>query len=74
MLRIFNQRSRPPAVDRSDHGNTDADTLNVEIGAEVAGFEPDYFDKRQLGMLDRFSQFGLVAAREAVSDSGISRW
>ena len=48
-------------------------TLNVEIGAEVAGFEPaDYFDKRQLGMLDRFSQFGLVAAREAVSDSGIS--
>ena len=49
------------------------DTLNVEIGAEVAGFEPaDYFDKRQLGMLDRFSQFGLVAAREAVSDSGMS--
>lgn len=49
------------------------DTLNVKIGAEVAGFEPsDYFDKRQLGMLDRFSQFGLVAAREAVSDSGIS--
>ena len=49
------------------------DTLNVKIGAEVAGFEPsDYFDKRQLGMLDRFSQFGLVAAREAVADSGIS--
>jgi len=49
------------------------DTLNVKIGAEVAGFEPsDYFDKRQLGMLDRFSQFGLFAAREAVSDSGIS--
>ena len=49
------------------------DTLNVKIGAEVAGFEPsDYFDKRQLGMLDRFSQFGLVAAREAVSDLGIS--
>jgi nodulation protein E len=49
------------------------DTLTVQIGAEVAGFEPhDYFGKRQLGMLDRFSQFGLVAAREAVSDSGIS--
>lgn len=49
------------------------DTLTVKIGAEVAGFEPqEYFDKRQLGMLDRFSQFGLVAAREAVSDSGIS--
>jgi len=49
------------------------ETLNVEIGAEVAGFEPaEYFDKRQLGMLDRFSQFGLVAAREAVSDSGVA--
>ena len=49
------------------------DTLNVNIGAEVAGFEPaDYFHKRQLGMLDRFSQFGLVAAREAVSDSGVT--
>jgi nodulation protein E len=49
------------------------DTLTVRIGAEVAGFEPqEYFGKRQLGMLDRFSQFGLVAAREAVSDSGIS--
>ena len=49
------------------------ESLNVGIGAEVAGFEPaDYFQKRQLGMLDRFSQFGLVAAREAVSDSGVT--
>ena len=49
------------------------DTLTVEIGAEVAGFKPqEYFEKRQLGFLDRFSQFGLVAAREAVADSGIS--
>ncbi|MGB0553568.1 MAG: beta-ketoacyl-[acyl-carrier-protein] synthase family protein [Alphaproteobacteria bacterium] len=49
------------------------DTLTVRIGAEVAGFEPqEHFEKRQLGMLDRFSQFGLVASREAVADSGIS--
>ncbi len=49
------------------------ETLTVRIGAEVANFEPqDYFDKRQLGMLDRFSQFGLVAAREAIADSGVS--
>ena len=49
------------------------DTLTVRIGAEVAGFKPqEYFEKRQLGFLDRFSQFGLVAAREAVADSGIS--
>jgi nodulation protein E len=49
------------------------ETLTIQVGAEVAGFKPqDYFEKRQLGLLDRFSQFGLVAAREAVSDSGIS--
>ena len=49
------------------------DTLTVRIGAEVAGFQPqEHFEKRQLGMLDRFSQFGVVAAREAVADSGIS--
>ena len=49
------------------------DTLTVRIGAEVAGFQPqEHFEKRQLGFLDRFSQFGLVAAREAVADSGIS--
>jgi len=49
------------------------DTLTVKIGAEVAGFEPqNHFEKRQLGMLDRFSQFGLIAAREAVADSGLS--
>ena len=49
------------------------DKWTVKIGAEVAGFEPqEYFEKRQLGMLDRFSQFGLIAAREAISDSGIS--
>ncbi len=49
------------------------DTLTVKIGAEIAGFEPkNHFGKRQLGMLDRFSQFGLIAAREAVADSGLS--
>ncbi|PPR63752.1 MAG: 3-oxoacyl-[acyl-carrier-protein] synthase 2 [Alphaproteobacteria bacterium MarineAlpha4_Bin2] len=49
------------------------DTLTVKIGAEVAGFEPkNHFEKRQLGMLDRFSQFGLMAAREAVAASGLS--
>lgn len=48
------------------------DSLTVRIGAEVAGFDPkSHFDQRKLGMLDRFSQFGMVAAREAVKDSGL---
>ena len=49
------------------------DMLTVRIGAEIAGFDPKaHFEPRKLGMLDRFSQFGMVAAREAVKDSGIA--
>src|SRR3546814_17620052 len=48
------------------------DTLTVRIGAEVRNFDPTaHFEKRQLGMLDRFSQLALVAARQAAADSGI---
>ncbi|MBV7409695.1 beta-ketoacyl synthase [Maritimibacter sp. DP1N21-5] len=47
--------------------------LSVKIGAQVKGFEPsDHFDKQQLGLLDRFSQFALVAGREAMETSGLS--
>ncbi len=46
--------------------------LNVKIAAEVKDFDPkDHFDRKQLGMLDRFAQFALVAAREAIDESGI---
>ncbi|MEE8546250.1 MAG: beta-ketoacyl-[acyl-carrier-protein] synthase family protein, partial [Alphaproteobacteria bacterium] len=48
------------------------DGLIVSIGAEIKGFDPsDHFEKAQLPLLDRFSQFALVAAREAVADSGL---
>ncbi|MBE0552773.1 MAG: beta-ketoacyl-[acyl-carrier-protein] synthase family protein [Rhodobacteraceae bacterium] len=50
----------------------DADRLSVQIGAQVKHFTPeDHFDKAQLGMLDRFAQFALVAARQAVAQSGL---
>ena len=50
------------------------DTTNVRIqnGAEVRGFDPaQHFEGAQVELLDRFAQFALVAAREAVRDSGI---
>jgi len=50
------------------------DTTNVRIqnGAEVRGFDPaQHFEGAQVDLLDRFAQFALVAAREAVRDSGI---
>lgn len=51
----------------------DCETLRFKNGAEVRGFDPAaHFEKRQLDQLDRFAQFGLVAAREAVADAGIA--
>ncbi len=48
------------------------DKLSIRIGAEVANFDPgSHFDPKRLAMLDRFSQFELVAAREAVADAGL---
>ena len=52
------------AVDRS--------LLRFSNGAEVRGYNPeDQFDFKQAGFLDRFAQFALIAAREAVQDAGI---
>ena len=48
------------------------DLLLVKIAAEVRGFDPAaHFEHKRLPLLDRVSQFALVAAREAVAQSGI---
>lgn len=50
----------------------DPSSLSIQIAAEVPDYTPtDYFPTKRLDMLDRFSQFGLIAAREAVQMSGI---
>ncbi len=49
-----------------------ADALQIRIGADVAGYDPArHFDPKRLGMLDRYSQFALIAAREAIADAGL---
>lgn len=46
--------------------------LGIKIAAEVRDFDANaHFDEKRLSILDRFSQFTLVAAREAVAASGI---
>src|SRR5579883_1313137 len=46
--------------------------LNVKIAAEVRGFDPAaHIDSKRLPLLDRVSQLALVAAREAVAQSGL---
>jgi nodulation protein E len=50
----------------------DRGLLRFPNGAEVQGFDPArYFEEKEIGLLDRFAQFGVVAAREAVVQSGI---
>jgi nodulation protein E len=42
------------------------------IGAEVRGFDPaQHFDPDRLPLLDRFAQFALIAAREALAGAGL---
>ena len=46
--------------------------LSVQIAAEIPDYDPlDYFPAKRLDLLDRFSQFGLLAAKEAMDCSGI---
>jgi nodulation protein E len=46
--------------------------LIIKIAAEVRGFDPAaYIDAKKLPLLDRVSQFAVVAAREAVVQSGL---
>ncbi|MDR3388495.1 MAG: beta-ketoacyl-[acyl-carrier-protein] synthase family protein [Rudaea sp.] len=52
--------------------NIPTDLLNVKIAAEVRGYDPlAHFDAKRIILLDRVSQFALIAAREAVVQSGL---
>jgi nodulation protein E len=49
------------------------DQLSQKVVGEVKNFDPrGHFDDRQIAMLDRVSQFAVVAGREAVAHAGIS--
>jgi nodulation protein E len=50
----------------------DPNQLYAKHAGEVKGFKPeDYFDPRDFAALDRFSQFALVATREALKGAGL---
>lgn len=56
----------------SDLEFRDVDRLSIRIGGQVKGFEPDsVFNRQQLALYDRFTQFTLIAARQAVAQSGL---
>ena len=52
----------------------DTTNFKVKLAAEVKGYNPEeYFDRRAAKRLDRFSQFAIVAAKEAWNDSKLDK-
>jgi beta-ketoacyl-acyl-carrier-protein synthase II len=50
----------------------DASALSVKIAAEIPDYTPtDHFPAKRLDLLDRFTQFALLAAHQAVKSSGL---
>ena len=52
----------------------DSSLYKTHFACEVKGYNPlDYFDRKNVRKYDLFAQFGMIAADEAIADSGISR-
>lgn len=50
----------------------DVDRLSIKIGGQVKGFSPEeHYTRQQIGLYDRFTQFALIAAKEAIEQSGL---
>lgn len=50
----------------------DVDRLAIKIGGQVKNFDAEaQFNRQQMALFDRFTQFTLVAAREALAQSGL---
>ena len=50
----------------------DVDRLSIQIGGQVRDYdEAAHFNRQQIALYDRFTQFTLLAAREAIGQSGL---
>ena len=50
----------------------DVERLSIRIGGQVKGYNPDQrFNRQQQALYDRFTQFTLIAAEEAIAQSGL---
>jgi nodulation protein E len=51
----------------------DVDRLAIKIGGQVHGYDPSVvFNRQQISLYDRYTQFSLLAARQAIEQSGLS--
>ena len=50
----------------------DVERLAIQIGGQVKGYDPEaHFNRQQIALYDRFTQFTLIAAAEALAQSGL---
>ena len=50
----------------------DVDRLTIQIGAQIHNWQPEtWFNRQQILLYDKFTQFTLLAAKEAVAQSGL---
>ena len=51
----------------------DASKFRTRIAAELKGFDPqDFFDRKEMRLLDGYTVYGLVAVDEAMRDAGLT--
>ncbi|MCY4290736.1 MAG: beta-ketoacyl-[acyl-carrier-protein] synthase family protein [Roseovarius sp.] len=56
----------------SDLEFQDVERLSIRIGGQIKGLVPEErFNRQQMALYDRFTQFTLIAAREAITQSGL---
>lgn len=56
----------------SDLDIQDVDRLSVKIGGQVKGYDgADHFSRQELVLYDKFTQFALLSAKEAMAQSGL---
>ncbi len=49
-----------------------SDRLSIQVGGQIQNFNPDqYFSRQEISLYDKFTQFALIAAKQAISCSGI---
>lgn len=59
-------------IDRITH--FDVENYKVKLAAELKDYDEEiYFDKKYSKRLDNFSKYAIIAAREAIKDSGITK-
>ncbi len=52
----------------------DVDRLQIQIGAQVRGYdEADHFSRQDLTLYDRFTQFALLSAAQAMGQAGLDQ-